>query len=114
MYLAIAALGVFVLAATFLVEGGGKSTATVGIVTVHDLLNSSDLYDDREVATRGTLEFEEESDTYYVREAEDRIRVAFDEDISEFIGADVRATGRLAYDDEGVYMDAHRVRPTDV
>lgn len=115
MYLIIATLGVFVFAATFLVDGGGKSTATVNFITVFDLVNTPDRYDDGEIETRGTLELGEEIGVYYVADGEERLRVVYEPGgIEEFIGVQVRAVGRLAYDDDGVYMEADRLRPTEV
>lgn len=115
MYLVIAALGIFVLSATFLVEAGGKSTATVGLISVADLVMQPDQYDDREVATRGTLEHDEGDGTYYVSESIERLRLVFEPgEIDELVGTIVRVTGRLQYDDRGVFIEADRVRPTEV
>jgi hypothetical protein len=115
MYLVIVALGIFVLVATFLVEGGGKSTATIGMITVEDLVTQPDRYGDREIATRGTLQYDEADGTYYVSDSVERLRLVYEPGgIDDLIETDVRVTGRLLYDDAGVYIDADRVRPTEV
>lgn len=115
MYLVIVALGVFVLVATFLVEGGGKSTATIGLITVQDLVVQPDRYDAKEIATRGILEYDEADGTFYVSDSEERLRVVFAPGgIDDLIDTEVRVTGRLLYDDTGLYIDADRVRPTEV
>lgn len=114
MYLVIAALGIFVLGATFLVEGGGGSTATIGIITVEDLITKPAQYDDKEISTRGTLEYDESDGWYYVTEAEARLRLSFPPgDIDELIDTDVLITGKLQYDDDGVYIEAHRIQPSE-
>lgn len=115
MYLVIAALGTFVLGATFLLEGGGGSTATVGTITVEDIVTKPDLYDDNEIATRGTLEFDEADATYHVSESGSRLRLVYEPgEIEAFIGSEVRVTGQLDYDDAGLFIEADRVRPTEV
>lgn len=115
MYLIIAALGIFVLTATFLVEGGGKSTATVNFITVFDLTNNASQYDDREIETRGTLEYEDAFDTYFVSDGGERLRVvSVEDDIAGLVGAEVRVVGRLMYDADGVYIEADRVHRTEV
>lgn len=114
MYLVIAALGAFVIAATFFVEGGGKSTATIGEIAVVDIVERPGQYDDKEIATRGTLEYEEEPAAYYLTDEDERLRLVYEPGgIEEFVGDEVRVTGRLQYDDGTVYIDADRVRPTE-
>lgn len=115
MYLVILALGIFVLVATFMVEGGGKSTATIGLITVEDLVTQPDRYADKEIATRGTLQYDEGEATYYVSDSVERLRVVYEPDgIDDLIDTEVRVTGRLHYDDAGVFIDADRVRATEV
>lgn len=115
MYAIIAVLGIFVLTATFLINGGGQSTATVNFITVLDLATNSSLYDDREVETRGDLEYDEDIDTYYVVEGNERLRVSYEPGgIDQYVGQEVRVIGQLEYDDDGVYIEADRVRPLEV
>ena len=58
MYTIITVLGVFVLAATFLVESGGDSTATISTITVNDILSNPERWEGQEFATRGLLSFD--------------------------------------------------------
>lgn len=115
MYAVIAVLGIFVLTATFLVDSGDKTIATVGEITVADLLLTPEKYEDKEIGTRGLLTFDEESEQFFVGDDQLQIRVTFEPGgIDEFIDQDVRVTGQLDFDSEGVFIDAHRVRPTDI
>lgn len=115
MYAVIALLGIFVLAATFLVDSGDKTIATVGEITVADLLLTPEKYENKEIGTRGLLTFDEESEQFFVGDDQLQIRITYEPGgIDEFIDQDVRVTGQLDFDSEGVFIDAHRVRPTDV
>ena len=115
MYVVIAVLGIFVLSATFLIDSGGETTATIGEITVADLLLTPEKYEDKEIGTRGLLTFDEESGQYSVGDDQLQIRITYEPGgIDEFIDQDVRVIGRLDFDSEGVFIDAHRVRPTDV
>ena len=112
MYLIIVVLGVFVLAATLFIDSGDKTTATVGEITVPDLLLTPEKYEDREISTRGTLIYDEESEQYSVGDETLQIRMTFEPGgIDELIDQRVRVTGRLQFDSEGTYLDADRVRP---
>ena len=113
MYLVIVGLGLFVLTATFLVEGGGKSTAIIGTITVGDLVERPGDYDDREITTMGTLEFDEADGIYYVTQSNERLRLDEPADIAGLIDTEVEVTGQLQYDDDGVYLEADRVRSTE-
>ncbi len=115
MYVVIAVLGIFVLAATFLVDSGGETTATIGEITVADLLLTPEKYEDKEIATRGLLTFDEESGQYSVGDDQLQIRVSFEPGgIDDLIELDVRVIGRLDFDSGGVFIDADRVRPTNL
>ncbi len=115
MYVVIAVLGIFVLAATFLIDSGGETTATIGEITVVDLLLTPEKYEGREIATRGLLTFDEESGQYSVGGDQLQIRVVYEPGgIDDFIEQDVRVIGRLDFDSEGVFIDADLVRPTSV
>lgn len=115
MYGIIAVLGVFVLAATLLIDGGGKSTATVTTVAVNQLLTSPEDFDDQEFATRGVLQYDEETGTYSIVESGVAVRIVYElNDIGYLVDEEVRVTGRVAYDDQGLYIDADRVRPVDL
>ncbi|MCH8813911.1 MAG: hypothetical protein IH957_02260 [Chloroflexi bacterium] len=115
MYVVIVVLGIFVLTATFLVDSGGDSTATIGEITVADLLLTPEKYEDREISTRGLLTVDEESEQFFVGGDQLQIRITFEPGgIDEFIDQDVRVIGRLDFDSEGVFIDADLVRPTDV
>ena len=114
MYVVIAVLGIFVLAATFLIDSGGE-TATIGEITVADLLLSPEKYEGREISTRGLLTFDEESGQYSVGGDQLQIRIVYEPGgIDDFIDQDVRVIGRLDFDSEGVFIDADLVRPTSV
>ncbi|MFQ5473692.1 MAG: hypothetical protein ACE5FA_12520 [Dehalococcoidia bacterium] len=115
MYAVIAALGIFVLTATFLIDSGDRTTATVGEITVADLLLTPEKYEDKEISTRGLLTFDEESGQYSVGDNQLQIRITYEPGgIDDFIDQDVRVIGRLDFDSEGVFIDADRVRPTDI
>ena len=115
MYGVIALLAIFVLAATFLIDSGDESIATVGEITVADLLLTPEKYEAQELRTRGLLTFDEEFEQYSVGGDELQIRIVYEPGgIDDFIDQDVRVTGRLDFDSEGVLIDADRVRPTDV
>ena len=115
MYGVIALLAIFVLAATFLIDSGDELIATVGEITVADLLLTPEKYEAQELRTRGLLTFDEEFEQYSVGDEELQIRIVYEPGgIDDFIDQDVRVTGRLDFDSEGVFIDADRVRPTDV
>ena len=115
MYGVIALLAIFVLAATFLIDSGDESIATVGEITVADLLLTPEKYEAKELRTRGLLTFDEEFEQYSVGDDRLQIRIVYEPGgIDDFIDQDVRVTGRLDFDSEGVFIDADRVRPTDV
>lgn len=112
MYAIIGVLAVFVLSATLLIESGGKTTATVGEITVADLLLTPEKYENKEISTRGTLTYDEESGQYSVGDESLQIRITFEPGgIDDLIDQRVRVTGRLEFDSEGAYFDADRVRP---
>jgi hypothetical protein len=115
MYAVIVVLGIFVLTATFLIDSGDKTIATVGEITVADLLLTPEKYESKEIGTRGLLTFDEESEQFFVGDDQLQIRITFEPGgIDEFIDQDVRVIGRLDFDSEGVFIDADRVRPTDI
>ena len=115
MYVVIALLGIFVLAATFLVDSGGETTATIGEITVADLLLTPEKYEDKEIATRRLLTFDEECGQLSVGDDQLQIRIVYEPGgIDDLIDQDVRVIGRLDFDSEGVFIDADLVRPTNV
>jgi hypothetical protein len=113
MYAIIALLGVFVLGATLLIDSGGKTTATVGEITVADLLLTPEKYENKEISTRGTLTYNEETGQYSVGDEILQIRLFFEPGgIDDLIDERVRVIGRLDFDPEGVFLDGDRVRPS--
>lgn len=112
MYLIIVVLGIFVLAATLVIDSGDKTTATVGEITVPDLLLTPEKYEGKEISTRGTLTYDEDSGQYSIGDEILQIRLTFEPGgIDDLIDQRVRVTGRLEFDSEGTYLDADRVRP---
>ena len=112
MYAIIVLLGVFVIAAMLFVDSGDKTTTTVGEITVPDLLLTPEKYEGREISTRGTLIFDEESGQYSVGDETLQIRMTFEPGgIDDLIDQRVRVTGRVEFDSEGTYLDGDRVRP---
>jgi len=112
MYLIIVLLGVFVLAAMLFIDSGDKTTATVGEITIPDLLLSPEKYEGKEISTRGTLTYDEESEQYSVGDETLQVRLTFEPGgIDDLIDQRVRVTGRVEFDSEGAYLDGDRVRP---
>jgi hypothetical protein len=116
MYTAIAALAVFVLLATFVLQSGGESIAAVQHVSVHDLTSGPARYVGYPVTTEGALTYSDEHERFeIVAEGDFAILIREyhgDAIISEYVGEEVRVSGTFGFEDEfGVYIDADVVAP---
>ncbi len=118
MYAAITALAALVLSATFLLNHGGESLASVQQVSVHDLTAGPSRFEGKTVATVGVLSFSEEHDRYQLIDADEGqfaviIRRYTGEDpLDALVGRSVRVRGVFGFDEgSGVYIDASYVGP---
>ena len=118
MYAAITALAALVLSATFLLNHGGESLASVQQVSVHDLTGGPGLFEGRTVSTVGVLGFSDEHDRYQLVDAEEGQfaviirRYTGDDPLDALLGREVRVRGIFGSDAEsGVYIDASYVGP---
>ncbi len=116
MYVAIAALAVLILSATFLLSHGGQSIASVQHVSVHDLTTAPGRFEGKSVTTVGVLGFSEEHDLYQLV-GEGNFAIVIREYTGEnsldgLVGRQVRVRGVIGSDRElGVYIDASYVGP---
>jgi hypothetical protein len=118
MYATLVALAVFVLSATFILDHGGESIASVRSVTVHDLttLPGTNSYVGQTVLIeQATLGYSEEHDLYQVVDPGANYAVVIREfsgstDLAELLDQDVTVSGIFGIDEElGVYIDAGTV-----
>ena len=112
LYLVIAALGVFVLTASFALEHGGGYTSTRPPVTVHDLRLLPETYRGQTVTTEGTLRLSAEA-KYEVVDADNQsvTIVGYEElALQAMLDQTVIVTGRFDIDETlGVYIDADSI-----
>ncbi len=113
MYSAITALAVLVLSATFLLNHGGESLASVQQVSVHDLTTGPTRFEGRTVSTVGVLSFSDEHDRYQLIDADEGKfaviirRYTGGDSLEDLAGRTVRVRGVFGSDeDSGVYIDA--------
>ncbi len=116
MYAAITALAALVLSATFLLNHGGESVASVQQVSVHDLTAGPSRFEGRTVATVGVLRFSEEHDRYQLVDADEGEfaviirRYTGGDSLDALVGRGVRVRGVFGFDeDSGVHIDASYV-----
>jgi len=118
MYAAITALAVVVLSATFFLNHGGESIASVEHVSVHDLTSGPGRFEGKPVSTVGVLGFSEEHDRYQlVGEGNFAVVIrehAGGDSLDGLLGRDVRVRGVFGSDQElGVIIDASYIGPVD-
>ena len=118
MYGTIVLLAVFVLLATFILEHGGESIASVQHVTIRDVNNSPAQFEGLAVTTQGTLSFSEEHEHYQLVDGEGFALLIreYDGDIplQGLLNAEVRVSGEFHSNAElGVYIDAHFAGPVN-
>ncbi len=118
MYAAITALAALVLSATFLLNHGGESLASVQQVSVHDLTAGPSRFEGRMVSTVGVLSFSDEHDRYQLVDAEEGQfaviirRYTGGDPLDALVGRGVRVRGVFGIDEgSGVYIDASYVGP---
>ena len=116
MYAAITALAAFLLSATFVLQHGGQSIASVRQVSVHDLTTGPSLFDGQNVTTAGLLSFSEEHGHYQLVD-EGNFAVIIREyrggtPLDDLLGRRVRASGAFGIRQEsGVHIDANYIGP---
>lgn len=116
MYGTLLLLALFVLSATFLLDHGGKSIASVDEVSVHDLSSIPPRYVGAHITTTGVLSYSEEHDRYQIT-GEANTAVVIREyrghrDLQTLVGRDVRVNGVFGFEDGfGVFIDADTVEP---
>ena len=117
VYACILVLAVFVLAAAFLLQTGGKSSSGAMPVSVHDLSVAPQAHADERVATTGVLRFLHEPDDHFVVTADGLaiIILGYDEAALRALdGQTVTVTGRFGFNRETVpYIDAESVTPAE-
>ena len=86
LYAFLLALALFVLGATYVLDGGASSGAATA-VSVHDLSVSPEDYNGRQVRTEGTMRRLDEQP--------------------------VAVTGRFGFDEDGTFIEAVTVTPLD-
>ena len=116
IYVAITALAVFVLSATFFLRHGGESIASVQHVSVHDLTAAPSRFEGEVVTTVGVLSFSEEHDHYeLVGDANFAVSIreyTGENPLDGLLGREVRVRGVFGSDSEsGVYIDASYAGP---
>ncbi|HUF52246.1 MAG TPA: hypothetical protein VMR52_00545 [Dehalococcoidia bacterium] len=117
MYASLVVLAVFVLTATFALEHGGKSIASVQDVSIHDISSIPPRFIDAHVTTTGTLSYSDEHELYQVTgEANTALVIRKyhgHRDLGTVVGREVRVNGVVGSEDfTGVYIDADSVEPT--
>ncbi len=116
MYAAITALAALVLSATFLLNHGGESMASVQHVSVHDLTTGPSRFEGESVTTVGVLGFSEEHDRYQLV-GEGNFAIVIREyvggdPLDGLVGRDVRVRGVFGIDQElGVNINASYIGP---
>lgn len=110
-YGTIAVLAVFVLSATFLLQSGGESIASVQRVSVHDLTTSPQRYRGDPITTQGVLTYSDEHERYQVVEDGNYALVVREyhghSSLEALVDKDVRISGVFDFNDDlGVYIDA--------
>lgn len=116
MYAAITALAALILSATFLLNHGGESIASIEHVSVHDLTTGPSRFEGKSVTTVGVLGFSEEHDRYQLA-GEGNFAVIIREYAGEvpldpLVGRTVRVRGVFGSDRElGVIIDASYIGP---
>lgn len=116
MYAAITALAVFLLSATFVLQHGGESIASVRQVSVHDLTNGPSLFEGQHVTTAGLLGFSEEHSDYQLVDEGDFAVIIREyrggASLDDLLGRRVRVSGVFGISQEsGVYIDATFIGP---
>ena len=113
VYACILVLAVFVLAAAFLLQTGGKSSSGAMAVSVHDLSVAPQAHAEERVTTTGVLRFLHEPDDHFIVTADGLGVIVRDYDEGALRALDGRAvtvTGRFGFDAEtGTYIDAENV-----
>ena len=101
MYGTLVLLAVFVLSATFMLEHGGKSIASVQEVSIHDLSSIPPQFIDDHITTTGTLSYSEEHDLYQVVGEENTAVIIRKynghRDLSTLVGREVRVNGVFGF-----------------
>ncbi len=116
MYAAITALAVLVLSATFLLNHGGESIASVEHVSVHDLTTGPGRFEGKSVTTVGVLGFSDEHGRYQlVGEGNFAVIIreyAGEAPLDALVGRTVRVRGVFGSDQElGGTIDASYIGP---
>ena len=113
LYVVIAVLALFVLAAAFVLETGGGSTEAATEVSVHDLSVAPQAYAGERVSTEGVLRFEEREEQFVVSAGGLGIVVLgiSVEKLRRLDSQTVAVTGRFGFDEAmGAYIEADVVR----
>ncbi|HET9476671.1 MAG TPA: hypothetical protein VFP63_04200 [Dehalococcoidia bacterium] len=113
LYAVIAALGVFVLTASFALEHGGGYTSNRPPVPVHDLKLLPETYKGQTVTTEGTLRYLADQQRYEVVDSDGQAVaiLGYDETaLQAMLDRTVIVTGRFDIDGvQGVYIDADSI-----
>jgi len=115
LYAFLLALALFVLGATYVLDGGASSGAATA-VSVHDLSVSPEDYNGRQVRTEGTMRRLDEPEEHFVVAADGLAVVVRDypaRDLRRFDEQPVAVTGRFGFDEDGTFIEAVTVTPLD-
>lgn len=117
IYAWILVLAVFVLAAAFLLQAGGKPSAAAMPVSVHDLSVAPQAHAEERIVTTGVLRFLHEPDDHFLVTADGLgviVRGYDEQALRALDGQTVTVTGRFGFDAEtGAYIDAESVTPAE-
>jgi len=117
-YTVLAALSIFVLATSFLLDrGGGSATPDEeGTVSIHDLSANPDAYRGETVTTLGTLGLSGDTTQYQLVDENLAVVVkGYDlDDLQSLSGQRVSVTGRFDFADlTGIFIDADVIEVQD-
>jgi hypothetical protein len=117
-YTVLAALSIFVLATSFLLDRGGSSATpdAEGTVSVHDLSTNPDAYRGETVTTLGTLGLSADTTQYQL--VDETLAVVVNgyelDALQSLSGQRVSVTGRFDFADRtGIFIDADVIEVQD-
>lgn len=108
LYTVIAALALFLLGTSLLLDHGGGFTAAAAEVSVHDLLTMPERYRGRDVTTEGVLKADLASGGYILTADGLGVIIRYNKPgLAALNDVAVRVTGRFDWErDVGVYIQA--------
>jgi len=115
LYTLLLALALFVLGATYVLDGGASSGAATA-VSVHDLSVSPEDYNGRQVSTEGTMRRLDEPEEHFVVVADGLavvVRGYPARDLRRLDEQAVAVTGRFGFDEDGTFIEAVTVTALD-